>query len=324
MTLFELTDRNNLEFPGFRDSPQNDHERLAANVIKRGLRDAKCFDLHSIAEFTAQYLKGIKADAIEFLSGSVVRLPFNCCWFEIPTGFPHTKVAIVAFGDGSGGRGNFMLMPAIGLVDSIVIDLEVCPQFFLVEQGVNGLFAAFKEIWVPQGDYKYMDNLPLSGPDASIFIREQCIKVLYALYFLGWKRESRLVTDKPSRQARRHAERTGKPHPPDICRIDISTFVREYTRRTAEGSKPGKAPHTRRGHFAAYSEKAPLFNCQLCQGDGHKPDGRKPHVGNFWHNPIFLNDRKVYLLDAAAATLGARVSRGHTCDSDRGLRDCAA
>jgi hypothetical protein len=212
MTLFELSGPAKVEV-ALPHSPRNGFERFAERTVTNGLRNGKCFDLHSIAAFTVQYLKGAKADAIEFLFGSMVRLPFNCCWFEIPTEFPRTKVVIVAFGDGPGGRGNFILVPVIGLVTSTGCDLEVCPQLFCVEQGDNGLFKAFQACGVPRGDYKYLDNLPLSAQDASNFIQEQCIKVLYGLYFLGWKRESRLVTDKPSRQARRQANRSGKPQP---------------------------------------------------------------------------------------------------------------
>lgn len=252
------------------------------------LPDTTVFDIQSVAEF----LKPQPELPREIFRGGLMNLPFRRCWFEFAVnGWRYaacahyensTNIIIDHFCDEG-----WDVLHRTRLVSTVITrwNLEIDENGLL--QGITRNTA-----------YRGQKDLPGHATAADPFQEAEttCLYGAVAIYLLNWKQDVSTRLERPTRQQRRHAERTGKLPPKEHRCLVIAPWVAKFSSvATGEGGGWEQRWHAVRGHSRTWTEDAPMYGCDKCRanGAGHGSEGTKSHVGTFWISSYFAGKKSL-------------------------------
>lgn len=243
--------------------------------VFRFVRDTYCSFTHpdaiKISAALGQRAFAFGEEFFDLLRGSLIRLPFPTCWFEVDGTEKNTGILATLMD--ADGRRAIAMAPFSEDAQGYVQDESIA----IAREDDKGFFEAVSIF-----------------PEQAKVQHGSVLMVLFSLYLLNWRRDVTISEVRPSRQQRRDAARRQHSAPQPFHRIEIGRWVKRVHQLEGVSHGPSKLRMVR-AHSASYSEQAPMFNCDLCRGQGHDK-GQKPHIGNFWRTAHFqgLTDSKPY------------------------------
>lgn len=246
------------------------------------------FNIQAVAEF----LKPQPQLPKEIFRGGLMHLPFPRCWFEFAVNgwryaaYAHyensTNITIDQFCDE--GRDE---LHHTRLVSTVIArwNMEIDEKGIL--QGITHNAA-----------YRGLKDVPGRATVADPFQEAEttCLYGAVAIYLSNWKQDVSTRLERPTRQQRRQAERTGKLPPMEQRSLVIAPWVTKFASvATDEGGGWEQRWHAVRGHSRTWTEDAPMYGCDKCRanGTGHGTEGTKSHVGMFWIRSYFAGKKSL-------------------------------
>jgi len=243
------------------------------------------FDIQEVHDFLTAQAAVSENSPLNELAGSLMRLPFDRCWFEFTWRPDFRQVGVAAARDRESASGHdFFLMPL---------------SLYTVDGGVSfrlvGGDVVFRTVLDPEG--RYLGTEYQSAAQERLSTGERTTAALwatvalFAVHLIHWRGNVTMQPVAPSGKALRHARNAGDRPPVTYRKVRIGKWAKRAQAVMGAGGWEQRL-HKVRGHSATYTESNPMYQCPLCRkgGAGHPPDNSKSHVGNFWRPPHFAGN----------------------------------
>ena len=248
------------------------------------LTDAAVFNIQSVYEF----LKPQPPLPKELFQGGLMHLPFPKCWFEYAAN--GWRFAALAYYTAP----TEIVINYLCEEDKLKLSTGYTAWTLNIdENGILNVVSRTRGV-------SEQPNVTKAQGDPFFEATTACLHGAVAIYLLNWKQEVSSVLNPPSRQQKRHAQRTGTLPPKEFRNLIIAPWVAKFSSMKVEGAAEDSTGweqrwHAVRGHSRTWTEDAPMYGCDKCRANstGHGLEGVKSHVGTFWIASYFAGSKSL-------------------------------